>query len=94
VSNLPNDVHLFTDAQATDEAVLMLTRRLMRLHPDVYFAVITTLADGLRDALHLADNRADLLRHNDRQAGITRRALTIAEIVDRQLAAEDGEVER
>lgn len=80
-----------TDQQATDEAVLMLTRRLRRLYPDAYAAVITSLAPGLRDALQLADNRADLLRHQDQQAGITRKYLSIAEMTDILSAAEDDE---
>lgn len=78
-----------TDAQAVDEAVLMLTRRLRRLYPDAYTAVITSLADGLRDALHLADNRADLLRHHDKRDGITRVFETISDRVDREIGDED-----
>lgn len=62
----------YTTEQATDEAVLLLTRKLRRLHPDVYNALIAKLPDGARDALDLADVRADSLRDADRRDGITR----------------------
>lgn len=78
-----------TDAQATDEAVLMLTRRLRRLYPDAYAAVIDSLNPGLRDALHLADNRADVQRHHDKRDGITRKYETLAERIEREMGIED-----
>lgn len=82
-----------TDAQATDEAVLMLTRRLHRLYPDAYKAVITSLSDGLRDALNLADNRADSLRHTDKREGVTRKFETLAERIEREMEIEDEDAD-
>lgn len=55
-----------TDQQATDEAVLLLTRKLMRLHPDAYADTLTRMPDGARRAIHAAELRADNLRN---QAG-------------------------
>lgn len=52
----------YTEAQALDEAVLMLMRRMGRLHPTAYHQVLTSLSDGVREALTLADIRADKLR--------------------------------
>lgn len=72
----------YTDAEATDEAVLLLVRRLRRLHPAAYADVLGKLSDGARDALTLADNRADLLRHT----GGPRRFVTISERVDAEMA--------
>jgi len=62
----------YTDQQATDEAVLLLTRKLQRMYPDAYADLVGQLPDGARNALNLADVRADHLRHDDRQAGVTR----------------------
>lgn len=73
---------IYTDAQATDEAVLMLTRKLARLHPEIYRDLISQIPAASRDALHLAGMRAETLRHADRQAGVTRRTLTIAEMAE------------
>ncbi len=69
----------YSDEQATDEALLLLTRKLRRLHPAAYADVIGRLPDGARDALTLADNRADALRAADQRTGLTRRYVTIAE---------------
>lgn len=79
---------IHTDAQATDEAVLLLTRKLRRLHPDAYADLMNRLSEGARDALTLADNRADSLRHTDRRDGITRTIQTISERVDAEIEAE------
>jgi hypothetical protein len=62
----------YTDQQATDEAVLLLVRKLRRLHPDTYVTVMTMLPEGARNALHFADLRADTLRAYDQRDGITR----------------------
>ena len=75
----------YTDAQATDEAVLLLTRKLRRLHPDAYTDLMGRLPEGAREALHFADQRADTLRAYDRRDGITR------EYVDRFAALDDDE---
>lgn len=58
----------YTDAQATDEAVLLLVRKLRRTHQDVYAEIIAKLPQGAQDALMLADQRADKLRMD----GVTR----------------------
>ncbi len=53
---------VMTDEQATDEAVLLFTRKLRRLHPDAFADVWARLPDGARRALERAERRADLLR--------------------------------
>jgi ABC-type nitrate/sulfonate/bicarbonate transport system substrate-binding protein len=72
----------YTDAEATDEAVLIMLRKLRRLHPDAYAAVLGALSDGARDALTLADNRAERVRAIDDRNQVTRRFVTIAERCD------------
>lgn len=62
----------YTDAQATDEAVLMLVRKLRRLHTDAYVDVMGKLSPELRDVLTMADLRADALRHADSATGTVR----------------------
>lgn len=54
--------HQMDDTEATDEAVLLLTRKLRRLHPAAYADIMSKLPAGARDALNLADVRADRLR--------------------------------
>ena len=66
----------YTEAQALDEAVLMLMRRMGRLHPTAYHQVLITLSDGVREALTLADNRADKLRAD----GVIREFPTVFEL--------------
>ncbi len=79
----------YTDAQATDEAVLLLVRKLRRLYPEAHADLMGRLPEAVRDALTLADNRADLLRATDQRDGIERRMLSIAEQTDLEL---DGDV--
>jgi hypothetical protein len=62
----------YTDQQATDEAVLLLTRKLRRLHPDAYRDLMGRLPEGARYALNQADIRADRLREADRRDSVTR----------------------
>jgi hypothetical protein len=50
------------ETEALAEAVLLLTRKMRRLHPDAFSDVWAKLPDGAKDALTLADNRADRLR--------------------------------
>lgn len=69
----------YTDAQATDEAVLLLVRKLRRTYQDVYAEIIAKLPQGAQDALMLADQRADKLRMD----GVTREYRNI-------WASEDG----
>jgi hypothetical protein len=63
---------VYTDAQATDEAVLLLTRKLRRLHPEVHADLMRRLPQGARDALNFADIRADRQRCLDQHDGVTR----------------------
>lgn len=51
-----------TDQEATDEAVLLLTRKLRRLHPEAYADLWAKLPEGARRALQRADIRADVRR--------------------------------
>lgn len=62
----------YTDQQATDEAVLLLVRKLRRLHPAEYSNLMAKLPQGARDALMLADQRADKIRACDKRQGVTR----------------------
>jgi hypothetical protein len=56
------EAQIFTDAEATDEAVLLLTRKLGRLYPEAYADLVKRLPDGARTALALAEARADRVR--------------------------------
>jgi len=62
----------YTDQQATEEALLLLTRKLRRLHPEAHADLMARLPEGAREALLFADQRADTLRAADRRDGITR----------------------
>lgn len=77
----------YTDAQATDEAVLLLVRKLRRLYPDACDDLMDRLPEGAQQALHFADQRADTLREYDQRGGITR------EYVDRFAAIDDDETD-
>lgn len=68
---------LYDEGQATDEAVLLLVRKLRRLHPGVYADLMGRLPVGARDALDAADLRADRLRARDAGRGFTRNYLTV-----------------
>lgn len=81
----------FTEQQAADEAVLLLVRKLRRLWPTACIDLMERLPEGARDALTLADNRADRLRAADRRDGITRRFVTIVEKVRAELDAQGGD---
>lgn len=48
--------------EATDEAVLLLVRRLRRLHPNALQDVMSSLPAGAQEAVHFADQRADTRR--------------------------------
>jgi hypothetical protein len=73
----------YSDAQATDEAVLRLVRRLRRDHKDVFAELKARLPEGARQALDKADLRADILRNQDAGAGIER------QYVDRYAGMDD-----
>jgi len=72
----------YTDQQATDEAVLLLTRKLGRMFPAQYAALMLQMSEGAREALHFADLRADKLRSLDRQDEITRNYVSKYETTD------------
>lgn len=74
----------YTDTQATDEAVLLLTRKLRRLHPEAFADLMSKLPEGAREALDAADLRAETLRAYDSRDGITRRYV----LVEERIAAE------
>lgn len=59
-----------TDQQATDEAVLLLTRKLRRLHRDAYVDLMSKLPEGARAALDAAERRADTLRDKHTVEGL------------------------
>lgn len=62
----------YTDAQATDEAVLLLVRRLRRMFPHEHAFLIPSFPEGVQQALTFADQRADMLRAADQRNGVTR----------------------
>jgi hypothetical protein len=66
----------YTDAEATDEAVLLFTRKLRRLHPGVFSDVMTKLPQGAQDALTMAENRADFARARAERTNTPRRYMT------------------
>jgi hypothetical protein len=70
------ETKVYTDSQATDEAVLLLIRKLGRLHPEAYADVIRKLPEGARFALTLAENRADMVRDGDKLNGTKHRYMT------------------
>jgi hypothetical protein len=51
-----------TEAQATDEAVLLFTRKLRRLHTAAFQDIWRRLPDGAKEAIYAAERRADQLR--------------------------------
>jgi hypothetical protein len=51
-----------TDTEATDEAVLLLVRKLRRLEPEAFSTIWGKLPEGARLALTRADIRADVYR--------------------------------
>lgn len=54
--------YYFTDNQATDEAVLLFTRKMRRIHPAAFADIWKRLPDGAKRALETAERRADQLR--------------------------------
>jgi hypothetical protein len=62
----------YTEQQATDEAVLLLVRKLRRLHRDAYADLMIKLPQGAQDAIDNAERRADSLRFADQATDITR----------------------
>jgi len=79
MTNTETNAPVFTDSQATDEAVLLLTRKLRRQFPSAYAGLIEQLPEGARFALVLAENRADVIRDHDQRDGTKHRYMTDAE---------------
>lgn len=52
----------YTEAQATDETMLLLTRKLRRLHPEAFRDIWDRLPAGAQRAVYLAEARADRVR--------------------------------
>ncbi len=63
------DTKTYTETEATDEALLLITRKMRRMYPEAFAAVWAKLPDGAKDALLLSEVRADSLR--DKQTGKT-----------------------
>lgn len=51
-----------TDAEAADEAILLLTRKMRRLHRAEFDHVWGMLPDGAKRAIYAAEARADRVR--------------------------------
>lgn len=49
----------YTEAQATDEAVLLFVRKMRRMHPDAFADVWAKLPDGAKEAIGATERRAD-----------------------------------
>lgn len=60
----------YTNAEALDEAVLRLYRRMLRLHADAFQSVLKSLPEGARYALLAAEARASMLREADVRSGV------------------------
>lgn len=65
-------VETYTDEQATDEALLLLIRKLRRLHPAAYADLMSMIPEGAQRALNIAEMRADTQRAYDTRDGIKR----------------------
>jgi hypothetical protein len=52
----------YTEAQATDEAMLLLTRKLRRQERAAFDKIWAQLPDGAKDAIFRAEARADQVR--------------------------------
>jgi hypothetical protein len=52
----------YTEAQATDEALLLLVRKLRRLDRSTFDLIWKQLPDGAQDAILLSEVRADRVR--------------------------------
>lgn len=71
-----SETRVYTDSQATDEAVLLLTRKLRRLHREAFADLTARLPEGAREALSAAERRADVLRDADERDGTKHRYMT------------------
>lgn len=69
-----------TETQATDEAVLLFTRKLRRLHPAAFQDIWHRLPDGAKCAIYAAERRADQLR--DAAGGADRLEYPVDEELD------------
>jgi hypothetical protein len=71
-----DQANAYTDSEATDEALLLLTRKLHRLHPAAYTDLMARLPEGAKTALRFAENRAERVRDQDGRNGTAHRYLT------------------
>lgn len=65
-------IKLYTDHEATDEAVLLLIRKLGRKYPNVLASLMEQLPAGAETALALAEVRAERVRDEDLRNGVQR----------------------
>lgn len=79
----------YTDQQATEEALLLVIRKLRRLHPGAYADIMGRVPELAKQALHFADLRAERLRAYDKRDGITRTYRDVYAEIDAQTEAED-----
>jgi hypothetical protein len=54
--------HTMTEQEATDEALLLLVRKMLRLHADAFHDIWNRIPDGAKDALLATERRADRVR--------------------------------
>ena len=52
----------YTEAQAADETMLLLTRKLRRLHPEAFKDIWDRLPEGAQREVYRAEARADVVR--------------------------------
>lgn len=75
-----------TETQATNEALLLVTRKLRRLHPEAYADIMGRIPEGARWALQMAENAAD--RHRNANGGAAGLVYPMPEDIEED---EDGE---
>lgn len=54
--------HLMTEAEAVEEALLLITRKMRRMAPEAFDRAWGQLPDPAKNALVMAEARADRLR--------------------------------
>lgn len=62
----------YSQTEAAEEALRLFVRKVARLHPDAHADVLSRLPRGAREALAMAELRADTLFVTDQRDGVTR----------------------
>jgi hypothetical protein len=62
----------YSQTEATEEALRLFMRKVARLHPEAHADVLSRLPQGAREALAMAELRADTLFITDRRDGVIR----------------------